>query len=249
MLKASPGRPRAEAVLHTPTLAAVVKDPRTEYAYVEEKGAKASATVQITTTIYLYRFVKAAYCCDNGEILSKIRKNAWVVKSVRRHKDNPAWVSVYCDYQEHTTTPSSKPLLVTGSVVLALSPGEDWAIREIHVNGRTPTPVQSSSYVELTKTPDGYVPGKFLMTASSPGNKERREKNEWVLHEADAEPLPDSVFTLDALGAKDSGSGDWVRRWLFIGAGVSGVAILLLLVLRLYRSRTGVHSSPPPQGV
>ncbi len=219
---------RARAVLLTPELCAHVKDPHTEFAYLEYKGEELTPALIVRRSLMLWQYVKAAYCLDGQPILPKIQNNSWVIKEVKRYGRGGEWVALDCSYHQHDTLPDSSKVTGTGTAVLVLSPGEDWAIRELHLRAKTPASFESSRYVdELVRLPQGgYIPKKIRKLTTPPGGG-RVLTTDYELLEVSTEPIPDAQFTLEALGIREAAPKGWRQYWVI--SLVVGAALLLAL--------------------
>lgn len=193
--------PVAEAVLITPGLSAKVVEPLSEFAWLEYEGAKPSNEILVSTVLYLYRFLHAAFSIDGESIVDGISQKKLTVHNVTRHPENRAFVLVECTHRETEGDPKWR---AEGTLSLVLSPAEDWAVREIRLTSM-PYGFEMRATLDVAPLGDvGFVPRNYRVEVFGIGSSEElREKHEFEVTEtAFVESVSAEEFSLEALGIR-----------------------------------------------
>lgn len=200
-----------EAYLFAPNISAVVKDPGSPYAFVEQSGADLRERLAFPMSIWLWRFLKSTYCHDGRPFLDKITEKIWTIREIGKDPGHPEWVRVELAFREENR--QQPQFTATGTVSISFAPSEDWSARECHYDSGPPYNQKFDVYLdELFALPGGgYIPkslrcighkGPFTEQSASARDKDDRwsEYVEYRLGSAQQAPTPPAEFTLAALG-------------------------------------------------
>jgi hypothetical protein len=202
----NPINPRkgSRTYLFTPTQAVVVDDPGTLRARVARTGGTPMPGDLGLACVECWRFVEGAYCYDGNSIADKIKDGAWALTSVSRDARKPEWITVTFSISDRVSLGRIAQKQI-GSARITFSPGEDWAIRQYHVQSDQPQSLQFELVNEsFTKLPHGCVPEACHVETFWRGKLTepwtRGEKIQYKLEGITTDPIADSTFMLSDLG-------------------------------------------------
>jgi hypothetical protein len=189
--------------------------------------------LQMQADLQYLRFLWATFCIDGHSLLEDIQSGRLVVTDVATSGTNPGWVSVTCSINQDPADgmPASK-----GRLVLALSPAEDWAIREYEMT--VEPPYDFGVHVEVATdrlAGGGIVPGEYRAEIVGQPDSERTPKQAVLYRMQDIQEVAtvdDHDFTLAALGVREP------SRTVSPIAVAIALVVTLMAIYAIYRVRT-----------